>query len=51
MDGVYGQGLALTLVLDLDMVVVIFRLDDLYLILVSFPPIPWSSRIWTTLGM
>ena len=51
MDGVYERGLSPTLVLDLDVVVVVFKLDDLYLILVSCPPIPWLSRIWTTLGM
>jgi len=38
MDGVYGQGLAPTLVLDLDMAVAIFKLDRLYLILVNCPP-------------
>ena len=38
MDGVYERGLSPTLVLDLDVVVVVFKLDDLYLILVSCPP-------------
>ena len=38
MDGVNERGLAPMLVLDLDVVVVVFKLDDLYLILVSFPP-------------
>ena len=40
MDRVYERGLAPLLVLDLDVVVVVFKLDDLYLILVSCPPIP-----------
>ena len=35
MDGVYERGLAPMLVLDLDVVVVVFKLDDLYLILVT----------------
>ena len=38
MDGVYKWNLSPTLVLDLDVVVVVFKLDDLYLILVSCPP-------------
>ena len=35
MDGVYGWGLAPTLIPNLDMAVVIFKLDGLYLILVN----------------
>ena len=35
MDGVNERGLALMLVLDLDVVVVVFKLDDVYLILVT----------------
>ena len=47
----YGWGLAPTLVPDLDAVVVIIKLDDLHLILVSCPPIPWLSGTWMILGM
>jgi len=39
------------LVPNLDVVVVVFKLDNLRLIFVNCPPIPWSSRIWTILGM
>jgi len=47
----YGWGLAPTLVLGLDAAVVIFKLDDLHLILISCLPIPWSLGTWTILGM
>ena len=35
MDGVYGWGLAPTLIPNLDTAVVVFKLDGLYLILVN----------------
>ena len=50
-DDVWRRGLALTLVLDLNIAKVVFHLDDLHLIFVSCLPIPYSLRSWTILGM